>query len=618
MDYKTILKKHINTKQTGFILAMVFLYALLITAATLGLIDPYQGNYISPAALLLFAVLCPVLSAYLEFKSPTEFASPEATYMGFKNAADSLHEIPDRDVAVGDVLFLSRGDVSPCGGKILEGDALIDTKNSGTGFFEKSAKKHAGKRSENYSGNTIDDGDTVVSGTIKIEVTDIPKSLGFTEKSVDVTDIFFAAALVLSVCLAAVRLVAGGFPDFLMFGSEVILDNVAAAVTLCMIIPILGQGDLFLRKLYLSKWGEKGIKCAEYPVENNAKTEEICADISFLENTVSINFTSGELRTYDSTEKIPEKVMLSAALCVYRNYHNRFGLPVNNADMKAAADFFGMGDYHVTSRIVGAVHYSPEDRFSAVTVKTGDSETTVLFGDVKLIEKCGFYMDDEGEVTHISESYRGEIASKLAALASKGVKARLCAESKAKIEDGELPDGDFTLIGFVGFATVISPENAAAVRELYENGIAVRLVSHEAAEYNNFLSGICAVSEIARSPVFYGEKSLVAINEPDFTEKAAVNVCSEKGSMWAKKRADFFAESIADIARNITSGKMFGFNRNLCAVLSATAYLMIWAVLMFVLSILPVPFADSVIPIILLTALLLGFLKTKIIGWKAY
>jgi magnesium-transporting ATPase (P-type) len=618
MNYKSILKKHFSTKQTGFLFAMVCLYALLITAGLMGVIDPYQGNFIAPLFMLLFAVLCPFLTAYIEYNglAPTDTAG--VTYKGFKNAADSFHDIAASDVAVGDVLFLSRGDVSPCSGQILEGDAVIDTKNGGTGFFEKSAKKRPGKRYDNFSGNTVDEGDIIVSGAVKIEVTDITKSLGFSEKATDVTDIFFAAALVLGICLVAVRLTLGGFPDFLMFGSEVILDNVAVAISLCMLIPVLGQGDLFLRKIFLRKFGESGIKTAEYPVENNAKTEEICADVNFLGETTGINFTSGELRTYDNVENIPDKLKLSAALCVYRNSQNRFGIPINNDDIKKTVEFFGMGDYQISSRITGKVCYSPSERYSAVTVQSSGRTTTVIYGDTKLLAKCGCYIGDEGETIAITDSYRGTIASKLAALSAKGVKVRLLAESKEKIENGEMPEGEYTLIGFSGFVTAVPPDNAAAVKELYENGVAVRLVSHEVPEFNNFLSGICAVSEIAKAPVFYGEKTLVAVNEPDFTEAAAINVCSEKGSMWARLRADFYAESIADIARHMNSGKMFAFSRGLCAAISAVAYMMIWSVLMFVLSILPVPYADGIIPIILTTALILGYLKTKVIVRRAY
>jgi magnesium-transporting ATPase (P-type) len=619
MNYKSILKKHFETKQTGFLLCMVFLYALLITASILGFIDKYQGVFIAPVTLLLFVIICPLLSAYIEYKYTANKEPDEVTYQGFKNAADSLHEIKKTELAVGDVIFLSRGDVSPCGGRILEGEAEINQGvGDSTDLLEKGITNRAAKRTDSSTGNTVSSGDIIISGTVKIEVNDIEKKLFPKEKPTDVTDIFFAAALVLSVCLVAVRLVSGGFPNFLMFGQEVILDNVAVGAALCALIPILGQSDLFLRKIFINIQGENGVKSAEYPIENCAKLEEICADISFLEKTTSINFTSGELFTYEKTEDMPEKIAFSAALCIYRNSFNRFGIPINNADIKGAVEFFGMSEYNVPSRIVGAVHYNPKTRLSAVTIKSKGDQTTEVLGDIKLLLQCETYMDDDGKPVIITDEYRETIIAKLSMLSAKGVKTRLCAMTKDAIEGGSLPDTGLTLIGFLGYVTTVPDETATAVRELYENGVAIRLISHETPEYNNFLVGISPVTEIVKAPVFYGEHTLLAVNAPDFSDIASVYMSSENASMQAKNRADLYAESFDSIAKHMNGGKMFSFNRSICAVLSAVSYLMMWAILMFVLSILPVPFADGIIPIILVTALITGFIKTKIIGWKAY
>jgi magnesium-transporting ATPase (P-type) len=617
MNYKSILRKHFETKQTGFLLCMVFLYALLITASILGFIDEYQGNFIAPGALLVFVIVCPLLSAYIEYKYTANKEPDEDTYQGFKNAADSLHQIKKNELAAGDVIFLSRGDVSPCGGRILEGEAEIN-QGDDTEFFEKGITNRAAKRTETSTGNTVSEGDVIISGTVKIEINDIGKKLFPKEKPTDITDIFFAAALVLSVCLVAVRLVLGGFPDFLMFGQEVILDNVAVGAALCALIPILGQSDLFLRKIFLKIQGGDGVKSPEYPVENCAKLEEICAEISFLEKTTGINFTSGELRTYDNTEDMPEKIAFSAALCIYRNSFNRFGIPINNADMKGAVEFFGMSDYNVPSRIVGAVHYNPDKRLSAVTVKSKGDQTTEILGDIKLLMQCDTYMDDDGKPVIIGDEYRETIIAKLSMLSAKGVKTRICAVTKEAIESGNLPESGLTLIGFLGYTTTVPDETATAVRELYENGVAIRLISHETPEYNNFLVSLSPVTEIVKAPVFYGEHTALAVNAPDYFDPAAVCFSSQNASMYSKNRADLYAESFADIAKHMNGGRMFSFNRNLCAVLSAVSYLMIWAILMFVLSVLPVPFADGIIPIILVTALITGFIKTKIIGWKAY
>ncbi|MDR0991704.1 MAG: hypothetical protein LBL87_02245 [Ruminococcus sp.] len=616
MSYKSILRKHLKTKQTMFLLCVIFLYILFIGSSFAGFTETYQGNFAAPVCLLALVVVCPLLSAFIEYKSTVDVAAPSVTYYGFKNAADSCHTITAADIAEGDVIYLSRGDISPCSGKILDGEALVSSDGGEAEFFGKS--KRTGKKYENYAGNSISQGDVIVSGSLKIEVSDIAKPIDFKEKTTDLTDILFAVSLIMSVTLAAVRLVSGGFPNFIMFGTEVVLDNVAAAAALCMIIPVLGQGDRFLRILFLSKYKPGGIKNSEFPIENCAKTEEICADISYLEQTTGITFFTGNLNIYENADEIPEKIVLAAALNICRNTYNRFGISVNNADMAAAVEFFKMSDYSLPTKIAGAVPYSPEDRFSAVTVRSSGETVTEIFGNIKLFSRCGFYLDEKGATVAIDDELRARIVSKLSEMGSKGIKTRICAEINKKIENSELPEGQFTLIGFIGFATTVPEDNAAAVREMYENGTAVRLISHETAEYNTFLTGLCPNTEVVKSPVFYGENTLAAVNEPDYSENAAIKVSGENASMWAKGRCDLFAESFTDIAKHMNAGRTFAFNRNFCAIMSAFVYMMMWSLLMFQLSVLPVPFADAVIPIISAVAFIWGLLRCNVAWWKIY
>jgi hypothetical protein len=618
MNYKTILKKHFLTKQTLFLFCVIFLYILLIGASFAGFFEMYQGNFAAPVCLLVFVLSCPFITAFLEYKAAINLPENTDSYYGFKNAADICHIIPKNEIAEGDVIFLSRGDISPCGGRIIDGEAVISSDGGTAEFFGKGHVKRSGKRYDNFIGNSISQGDIIISGTLKIEVSDIAKPVDIKEKTTDITDILFAVSLILSVTLAAVRLVSGGFPNLIMFGSEVVVDNIAVAAALCMIIPVLGQGDRLLRILFLSKFKPYGIKNSEYPIENCAKIEEICADISFLEKTVGINFTTGDLDTYDKPDEIPEKIVLAAALSVYRNTFNRFGIPVNNADMTAASEFFKLSDYSIASKVTGAVSYTPEDRYSAVTVKSSGESMTEIFGDIKLLSQCGFYLNKDGSKTAIDDDLRSRIGKKLSDMASKGVKTRICAEMNEKIENGELPSGEITLIGFIGYSTAVSEENAAAVRELYENGTAVRLISHESAEYNAYLTGVCPNTEIVKSPVFYGENTLSAISEPDFSESAAIKVSGENASLWAKNRGDLFAESFFDIAKQMSAGRAFAFSRNFCAAFSAFVYIVMWSMLMFVLSVLPVPFADGIVPIILAVAFVWGLLRCNVAWWKIY
>jgi hypothetical protein len=618
MKYRSILKKHFATKQTLFLCFVIFLYILLIASSFAGFSEAYQGNFAAPVCLAVFTAVCPFVSAFLEYKATLKLSVQNSFYYGFKNAAETCHTVPAAEIAAGDVIFLSRGDVSPCGGRIIDGEAVIMSDSGTAEFFGKGLAKRSGKRFDNFVGNSLSQGDIIISGTIKIEVSDIAKPVDIKEKTTDITDVLFAVSLILSVTLAAVRLVSGGFPNFIMFGSEVVLDNVAAAAALCMIIPVLGQGDRLLRILFLSKFKPYGIKSSNCAIENSAKIEEICADISFLEKTVGITFTTGELDTYEKPDEIPEKIMLAAALSVYRNIFNRYGIPVNNADMSAAVDFFKLSDSRLAAKVTGAVSYTPEDRFSAVTVRSSGESVTEIFGDIKLLSRCGFYLSSDGAKTALGDELRARIGTKLSEMASKGVKTRICAEINERIENGELPEGELTLIGFIGYNTAVSEDNAAAVRELYENGTAIRLISHESPEYNAYLTGICPNTEIVKAPVFYGENTLAAVNEPDFSETAAIKIASENASMWAKNRADLFAESFTDIANQMNAGRAFAFSRNFCAAMSAFAYIVMWAVLMLWLSVLPVPFADGIVPVVLAVAFAWGLLRCNVAWWKIY
>lgn len=126
------------------------------------------------------------------------------------------------------------------------------------------------------------------------------------------------------------------------------------------------------------------------------------------------------------------------------------------------------------------IPFSSENKFSAVTLNNGANDFTVYKGaPEKLIEKCKFYLDNDGIVTELTEEKRKALKSHIKGLTEKAM--RCIALTISDKTDDDLPD-EMNLLGVIGVVDPVRNEVPEAVKIAHKAGIQVIEITGDCME----------------------------------------------------------------------------------------------------------------------------------------
>ena len=126
------------------------------------------------------------------------------------------------------------------------------------------------------------------------------------------------------------------------------------------------------------------------------------------------------------------------------------------------------------------VPFSSENKFSAVTLNNGANDFTVYKGaPEKLIEKCKFYLDNDGIVTELTGEKRKALKSHIKGLTEKAMRC-IALTISDKTDDG-LPD-EMNLLGVIGVVDPVRNEVPEAVKIAHKAGIQVIEITGDCME----------------------------------------------------------------------------------------------------------------------------------------
>lgn len=126
------------------------------------------------------------------------------------------------------------------------------------------------------------------------------------------------------------------------------------------------------------------------------------------------------------------------------------------------------------------VPFSSENKFSAVTLNNGANDFTVYKGaPEKLIEKCKFYLDNDGIVTELTEEKRKALKSHIKGLTEKAM--RCIALTISDQTDDDFPD-EMNLLGVIGVVDPVRNEVPEAVKIAHKAGIQVIEITGDCME----------------------------------------------------------------------------------------------------------------------------------------
>ncbi len=411
--------------------------------------------------------------------------------------SDSVEE---KMLAVGDVVYLSAGDVVPADGVVADGRFIVDQSEFGT--LEKAEKstppssfnanRAMGLKSAYslYKGSVI----TAGSGAMKITATgDNTLAAGKIKNDIKIhgsnfSGLIRAGGIIGAVCAGAVLVfcaVYGGITEQLAKG---ILEGVSASAAVLAVTCLCGNNLIVevAAASVMKKLEQQGVKISKPDVLNDMQEVKVLFTDkagSFTDGDYVVSgFIDGTGNQVEKLEDVNEKIIAlirtaaintsSAQIDVDNTVYG--GTPADRAILNFVKRVSGKAKVRKQASVCkGGV--------SGVTVNLDGKLATFLSGSAELIiSKCSDCFSADGKKRKITNK---DALIKLAATISlTGNDVIALAVCDRVIKDEKLPSGAYTLIGMIVLHDKVCEENGNVLESLEKSGIRTILMTSASRE----------------------------------------------------------------------------------------------------------------------------------------
>lgn len=193
----------------------------------------------------------------------------------------------------------------------------------------------------------------------------------------------------------------------------------------------------------------------------NGNCQDIFNKKSSLNELINLNICMNNSAVFDSNGNITGGNSIDRAVL----------------DMLSPEEALAM-QYKVTMK--KRIPFSSENKFSAVTLNNGANDFTLYKGaPEKLIEKCKTYLDNDGNVTELTEEKRKALQNHIKGLTEKAMRC-IALTISDKTDDG-LPD-EMNFLGVIGVVDPVRNEVPEAVKIAHKAGIQVIEITGDCME----------------------------------------------------------------------------------------------------------------------------------------
>lgn len=280
------------------------------------------------------------------------------------------------------------------------------------------------------------------------------------------------------------------FSGSILESIQKVAQNVSNALTI--IVAAVPEGLPLIVKL-VTKQNVSTMEKFNILAKNTGKIPElayvnlICTDktgtltTGEMTSTVMINGNCQDI--FNKKSSLNELINLNICMNNSAVFDSNGNITGGNSIDRAVLDMLSPEDAQKIQNkaiIKKRVPFSSENKFSAITLSNGANDFTVYKGaPEKLIEKCKFYLDNDGIVTELTEEKRKALKSHIKGLTEKAMRC-IALTISDKIDDG-LPD-EMNLLGVIGVVDPVRNEVPEAVKIAHKAGIQVIEITGDCME----------------------------------------------------------------------------------------------------------------------------------------
>lgn len=505
--------------------------AINVVFAALG-----ECEWFEPAGIAAAVLIATLVSTFSEYKNENAFrklqdGASKIRCKVYRNGG--LEEILADDVVTGDYVILQSGDKVPADGIIVSGNVKVDQSvlngeakeaektpppddyvdtDTGVDFFN-GHKVFRG--SVVVSGNAVfcvkSVGDKTVYGQIASELQkddgrDSPLKVKLKKLAGGISKFGYAGGLIIAVAFLFQKFfIHNAFDPVLIkeyFTTDwmVPVHDAVNAVMLAVVIMVMAVPEGLPLMIAIVSAQNMGKMLKDNVLVRKVEGIETAGSVNILFSDKTGTITKGNLETvmfvdgsgneYKDMDGVIGGLKNLLALSITRNTDavvSENGSEVRvlggNATERAVLGFAarGHGAAQFNSAVIGSIPFNSANKFSATSLKHDDGETTLIKGaPEKIISQCSGYFDENGAIVKKSD-FRG-LNEKIDELAKRAIRVLALAVGDGKIENDELPDGEWTLVGVLGIRDEIRPESVEAIAEVKNAGVQVVMITGDRKE----------------------------------------------------------------------------------------------------------------------------------------
>ncbi|MBP1592519.1 MAG: cation-translocating P-type ATPase, partial [Oscillospiraceae bacterium] len=304
----------------------------------------------------------------------------------------------------------------------------------------------------------------------------------------------YIGGVAIAVALMIQRMITAGGPSpYFASGFVPILADLLDAVILAVIIIVMAVPEGLPLMIALVSAMNMGKMLKDNVLVRKINGIETAGSLNILfsdkTGTITkgklevVTFVDGSMTEVSQARDVKGKLSEILAVAVHNNTtsivsreNGELKVVGGNATEKAVLGFAAdITAENVNVEKVASIPFNSTNKYSATQVK-GDYNCTLVKGaPEKIISRCKYYFDEDGNKQEFTKGQA--IEDKINELAGRAIRVLGLAIADEDLGENSLPEGDWTLIGILGIRDEVRPESVTAINEVHQAGVQVVMIT---------------------------------------------------------------------------------------------------------------------------------------------